>query len=247
MPDPVIDPVVDPITDPVEEPSVDWRDGFQEDIKGEKSLDSFTNNDGTVNIEALAKSTVSAQKMIGGSVRIPGEDATPEEIEAYYTKLGRPDTVEGYEFTKPDLPDGVQWNEKLFNWFGAKAHELGMSKTQAQGLMNAWNENQFSEVHELQKVQKENIDALRREWGDQFDGHVELGLRGIEKLLSPEDASEFKALMDSTGFGDNPLFLKLAYGAGHMLKEDGYILSSSSGGIMGVESAKEEINNKRRS
>ena len=172
---------------------------------------------------------------------MPGDDATPEEIAEFHAKLGRPEKAEGYEFVKPDLPDGMEWNEGLVKWFGSTAHKLGLSKMQANGIVKAWNDNQFSEAHAAQKTSKQGLDTLKDSWGDQFDGRVELGLRGVERLLSADEAIQFKSLMDSTGLGDNPLMLKFAHQVGKMLKEDGYIVSSSSGGVLGSESAKAEI------
>jgi len=248
MPDPTVDPpVIDPPVDPpIVDPPVDpppgdddWRSSLPDDLKTEASLGSFKD------VSGLAKSYVEAQKMIGGSVRIPKDDATPEEIEAFHVKLGRPEKVEDYGFVKPEMPEGVQLDEALFEWFGKTAHGIGLSKTQANKLMQAWNDNTFTQTHEAQKTMKTEIDGLRESWGDQFDGRVELGLRGVERLLPAEEAGQFKTLMDSTGLGNNPIMLKYAFQVGKMLKEDGYIMGDGHGGVHGVESAKakiEEIN-----
>lgn len=245
MPEPIVDPPVEPPVDPpvqdppadppVEPPGEDWRSGLSDELKGEKSLEDFKD------IGGLAKSYVEAQKMIGTSIRIPSEDATPEEWEAFHVKLGKPDTVEAYGFVKPDLPEGVDWNEGLFDWFGKTALEVGLNKTQANKLMQAWNDNQFTEAHNAQKEMKTKLDALQEAWGDQFNGRVELGLRGIEKALPAEEAKEFKALMDSSGLGNHPLMLKYAHFVGNLLKEDGYIIGDGQGGVLGAESAKTKI------
>jgi len=215
--------------------SQDWKAGLSDELKAEKSLESFKD------VGGLAKSYVESQKMIGGSIRIPGEGATPDEIAAFHTKLGRPETVEGYEFVKPDLPEGVQWDDKLVGWFGLTAHSLGISKAQAQGIMQAWNDNQFEQGHEAQKSMKAGLDNLKESWGEQYPGNIELGVRGIERLLPANEAKEFKALMDSSGVGNNPLMLKYAHQIGKLLKADGYIIGDGHGGVLGVESAKAKI------
>lgn len=193
-------------------------------------------------VPSLTKGYVEAQKMIGGSVRVPKEDAAQEEWDAFYAKMGRPEKPEDYGFTKPDtLPEGVQWNENLMGWFGKAAHDAGLSKAQASRLMDAWNQNAFSEAHSNQKAMKAELGKLQEDWGDRFNGRVELGLRGVERLLPEEEATQFKALMDQTGLGNHPLMLKFAYQVGNMLKEDGYILSDSHGGILSPDSAKAKI------
>lgn len=214
----------------------DWRAGLPDDLRTEKSLEAIKD------VGGLAKSYVESQKMIGGSVRLPKEGATPEEIDAFHTKLGRPEKPEGYGFVKPaTLPEGVTWNDDLVGWFGKSAHAVGLSKAQANSLLNAWNDNQFSQAHEGQKVMKAELGKLQEEWGDRFDGRVELGLRGIERILPAEEATQFKSLMDSTGLGNHPLMLRFAYQVGNLLKEDGYIMSDGKGGIMGADSAKTKI------
>jgi hypothetical protein len=214
----------------------DWRAGLPDDLKAEKSLESFKD------IGGLAKSYVEAQKMIGGSVRIPKADAKPEEWDAFYKKAGRPDKPEEYEVSKPpNMPEGMNLDENLIKWFLPTAHAAGLSKAQVAGLMEKWNERAFSQAHEQQKSMAQEITKLKEEWGPNFNGRVELGLRGIERLLKPEEASKFKELMDTTGLGNNPLMLKYAHLVGKMLKEDGYIMGDGSGGAAGLDAVKGKI------
>jgi len=179
--------------------------------------------------------------MIGGSVRIPKEDAPQEEWDAFHSKMGRPDSPDGYDFVQPELPEGVNWDKGMLDWFEKSAHKRGVSKSVAQGLMDDWNEYQFNQAHESQKTMQQELQSLQDRWGDKFDGRVELGLRGIERLMSADESKEFKGLMNSTGLGNNPLMLKFAYQVGNMLKQDGYIMGDGHGGVLGAESAKAKI------
>ena len=214
----------------------DWRAGLPEELKAEKSLESFKD------IGGLAKSYVEAQKMIGGSVRLPKDDAKPEEWESFYRKLGKPEKPEEYGITKPaDIPPGVTWNDDLTKWFVSSAHAAGLNKSQVQKIINGWNEMESSKAHAMTKEIGAQIAKLQESWGDQFQGRVELGLRGVEKLLPGEDGKKFKELMDSTGLGNHPLILKYAYAVGNMLKEDGYILGDGSGGAMSKDNIQAKI------
>ena len=231
--DPEVNPT--PEGDPDDTDQGDDRSWIPEDLREEKSLGAIKD------VAGLAKSYVEAQKMIGGSVRLPKEDATPEETAEFYAKMGRPESPEGYEFDKPDLPEGVDWDEGLVDWFGKAAHSAGLNKSQAAALMQSWNDQQFSRAHSGQKEMKAALEGLREEWGNNFDGRVELGLRGIETLLPAEEVTQFKALLDSSGLGNHPLMLKFAHKVGSMLKEDGYIMGDGHGGVLGAETAKAKI------
>jgi len=239
MEEPITAPIVGPITDPpVEDPPAPpgERDWIPEEYRAEKCLESIPN------LPTAFKTLVSGQKMIGGMVKIPKEDAPPEERDAFYTKLGRPEKAEGYGLAKPDtLPEGVSWDQAMVDWFGKSAHAAGLSKGQATALMQSYNEQQFSKAHAGQKEMKTALDGLRDSWGSKFDGNVELGVRGIERLLPADEAKEFKSLMDATGIGNHPLMLKFAHKVGNMLKEDGYIIGDGKGGVHGSESAKAKI------
>ncbi len=227
-----------PVITPPESGSVvqDWRVGLPDELKAEKSLESFKD------IGGLAKSYVEAQKMIGGSIRIPKEDAKPEEWDAFYAKLGRPAKVEEYGVRPPEqMPDGVTWNSGLTDWFLKSAHSAGLSKTQATKIIKEWNERESSQAHEMVKDIGGQIAKLKDSWGDQFEGRVELGIRGIERLLPKEDADKFKELMDKTGLGNHPVLLKLAYEVGKMLKEDGYIIGDGAGGALSAQGILDKI------
>lgn len=45
-----------------------------------------------------------------GYVKVPGEDAKPEEIAAFHRALGVPDDPAGYEMDKVTLPEGVEFD-----------------------------------------------------------------------------------------------------------------------------------------
>ena len=100
-----------------------WRDGLPESIRNEKCLDSIKT------VGALAQSYVHAQKSIGANkIAIPGENATPEELDEFYKALGRPDKAEDYESSKIELPEGVTLDDDEVKKFRTFAFEHGISQ-----------------------------------------------------------------------------------------------------------------------
>ena len=74
---------------------IDWKASLSEDLRNDPSLASI--ND----VASLAKGYVHGQKMIGADkIVIPKDDASPDEMNEFYNRLGRP---EKYEITKPQL------------------------------------------------------------------------------------------------------------------------------------------------
>ena len=114
--------------------------GLSEEFANEPSLKDFKD------INALAKSYVSAQRMLGNSIRIPGEDASDEARKAFYDKistlpniikfdendptsvfnrLGRPETVDGYK-----LETAASIDPTITSTFLQEAHKAGLTNRQ---------------------------------------------------------------------------------------------------------------------
>jgi hypothetical protein len=86
----------------------DWLEQFSAEGGGD---DNPSNRDwlkskGFKSIDDMAKSYREAEKVIHtkGGITVPGAEAKPEELDAFHKAIGRPDTVDGYEF---GLPDGL--------------------------------------------------------------------------------------------------------------------------------------------
>jgi hypothetical protein len=85
--------------------------------------------------EFIKSNMTAARSKTEGMVKVPGEGATAEELQAFYAALGVPEKPEEYGIAKPDeMPEGVLWDDNLNASFMTKAKELGLTKAQAQGL-----------------------------------------------------------------------------------------------------------------
>lgn len=90
------------------------------------------------------------------------------------TTTGRPDTPEGYALPELTLPDDFSINEDLKTAFLAKAHELGLTDSQAGGLFSwfvpmsvqaAQNRAQ-SQAEQTAARRRKALDTLRQTHGD---------------------------------------------------------------------------------
>lgn len=54
---------------------------------------------GTVRLEQLAKSYAELERRMGGMVRMPAQDAAPEDIQSFHRALGVPENPDGYQIT----------------------------------------------------------------------------------------------------------------------------------------------------
>jgi hypothetical protein len=179
-----------------------WRDELPDDLQGIKTLEKFKD------VSGLAKSYVETERYFEGAVRIPDEKASTEEWERYYTKLGRPEQSDGYEFEKAELPDGMSYNEDFEKAFLDKAHTAGLNNKQVGDLYEWWNSTS-KEAHVHSQVESENTIQraeieLRADWGRQYDEK----LAGVQRLVDKYADGADKQYLEESGIGNNPSMAK---------------------------------------
>ena len=200
-----------------------WHSGLSEEYRGNESLSQIPD------LNTLAKSYLDAQQYAGGSIRIPGEDASTDDWTAFnskltskvptllnlpsdeseardamYARLGRPDTKDGYQVEGAD-PEFLQW-----------AHDNGLSTAQ----VKAWQENtqgQSTQNQEANDAQmQEANDLLKKEWGHAYDAKLAAAKNAV---MAYADAETQQFLLDS-GLANNPGMIRLMAGIGATLSEE---------------------------
>lgn len=205
----------------------DWRSVLPPDLQQEKTLEKFKGVDG------LAKSYVELEKDASRlrnakGVIVPGENAKPEDVDAFHKAIGRPDTPEDYGFTKPDnLPEGVVWDDERMAAYAKVFHANGIPKAAAHAIIQAHTESVIQEAAADEKAQKEFLEAstvaIKKEWGKDFEANLAQAEAIIEKLFG----SEFKSLLKSTGLGNHPAVVRGMFKASQMIGE--HALSTGDG------------------
>lgn len=139
-----------------------------------KMLDSYQN------LEKLRN--VPGERLL----QIPGEDDA-EGWNEVFSKLGRPADAAEY---KIDVPDGSP--AEYADGFRSRAHELGLTAKQVEGLAQ-WNNEfagQFAEQRTQQTAAQFEADstALKQEWGAAFDDKL-MAARAVREKLGWDDAT----------------------------------------------------------
>lgn len=176
-----------------------WYDaeGIDKSLITDK-LKGFTNSDGSMNIAELLKSYNTAQSYLGASVRIPTEKSTPEEVAAFYSKLGRPESAEKYDWK---VPDGYTSIEENFKKFKELCFGLGMSNKQVSGVFDGWLQSvkdiETAQAAELAKIKQANFDALSdaNVWGDKAADKISV----LQKKLGTINDGKALAKLQAAG------------------------------------------------
>ena len=187
----------------------DWRSSLPDELKNDATLQNFKD------VESLAKTVVHQQKVLGSRIPIPKTDEEKSEL---YTKLGRPESGEAYDFIIPDTHKS-HFNEDQVKEFRNVAHQIGLNNEQTKALIDF----QVKSVdHEIQR-QSTNLtvtkqateDTLKKEWGYDYDKQV----RNAQRALQVYGNEELNELMNGEA-GNIPAVIKLFAKLGSEVTED---------------------------
>jgi hypothetical protein len=214
----------------------DWRSTLPKELQEDASLKVF--ND----ITGLAKSYISAQKLVGADkIPVPSKHATDEDWRGVYHKLGLPQDVKEYAVK---FKDGTQIDPKFVDGFKDQAYKSGILPKQAQALADwfsqANGEAETSVLEDFKKDQVNRTNDLRKEWGSAFEQKA-LAAQSVVTEIADEDMVKY---LNDSGLASEPRLIKLLAGI-----HDKYMKESTEVGgrsnkepVMTPKDAQGEIN-----
>ncbi len=236
------EPVTSDTSSESEEASVEtspsWRDEVPEDYRGEKTLSKYET------IGDLAKGHVHLSRMMGNSVKIPGEDSTDEERNDFYTKLGRPETADAYDYQRPDMPEGMHYDDGAEKAFKELAHKEGLTQGQLGSIMDFYNkfalDSQIDRKLQMDEAYFKGEAALQKEWGMKgYDRNVSIAQRAMKEFGGPE----LEKLLSEDPRGSHPALIKAFYKMGLKSQEARPLDAEHDSSFLDVGSAQKEIEN----
>lgn len=218
-----------------------WLDNMPEDTFEKDDTGKFKQGDlvDHKNFSSIVKSYLNKDKLLGTAIQPLPEKPTEEQIKAYRAKVGCPETREGYEVVKPNLPDGMDFDEELLVKCSQYAHDNhipkgifeGLSKLVVDGQMETFKKvteaNAKIEVENAEVARKEKDKAietasnkLKGEWGANHDGNLEMANRFYDLPGNDEVNKAFTDLMAEKGINSHPVVVKFFHEAYKLVKED---------------------------
>ena len=227
---------------PVEQvASEDWKSSIPEDLQNEPSLADIKD------VAGLAKGYVHAQHMIGADkVAIPSRESSQEELDAFYNKLGRPETADGYEAPTENMPE-IPFDNELQTKFFEEAHRIGLNKQQA-GVLIRWQAEQAqggieARTQESELALEKATDTMRKEFGKAYDEKLTLAKGAAQEF----GGDELISLLDRTGLGNEPAVIRAFANIGKAIANDEIIGGGGRQGfMMSPAEAKQQITNLKR-
>lgn len=249
-------------TAPSESPvttSSDWLGTLPEDLRTDPTLSSIKD------VQTLAKGYVSAQRMLGGRIPIPSQEASEEVRNEFYAKLasvpnvvrlpdedskdyettlgevydrlGRPKDPSGY---KLELPEGLDVDENYVKSMAVLSHKAGLTNKQFKALAEHELQRGFEMQSQAEKAQKQSVEFLNKTWGNKFNENMSLAKNVVNKYAQayPEATQE----IINGPAGNNPVVLMMLAEMGKLYQQEGTLaINNGTSGARTPEEAKSLI------
>lgn len=175
-----------------------------------------------------------------GRIKLPGEDATPEEMAEFNKTLGVPESPDGYEISV-EPPEGLEVGEAdkaVLQGVVAKLHGMGgMAATPqmanfAHEVYYGMMEEQASQMAAQAAVAKQATETnLKNDWGPEYKINMGYANSAIQSYFNVENAQEVLDWVgaDGTKLGDNEAFVRAMTSAGRATSEDPNFLQALTG------------------
>lgn len=188
-------------------------------------------------LAGFVKSAIDTKSMVGANViKLPGEKATEQELNDFYSKLGRPADATAYTPTVQPKVENLL-DKPVLEAMQTQFHKLGLSEAQGKGILDAYMGilNTGFEASEAQQTatREQGVATLKQEWGPQFDNNVKTAQLALRQLGGDELVAEINA----SGFGNNVAFIKFMHTVGMKLLDDSAVGGEGGGAFGGTPMA----------
>ena len=170
----------------------------------------WAGEDGAIDLEKIVSGYANLETHASKALKMPGEDATAEDWNAFYQKMGRPEKPDGYELKLNTelVPENFPYDEQNAIEFRNWAHEAGLTPQQAQKLHDKFVGHQAGSFNGMMEA------AAKRE----SEAH-----RTITAQFGDPDSPTYKQATELMGRAVQQLGLKEVLVEAQVLSKDGAI------------------------
>lgn len=133
----------------------------------------------------FATSYRNLEGLVGGKTLELPNMAKPEGLAEWagWEALGVPSDPAGYELKKPDLPEGMGWDDRFEKQAREAAAMLKLTPFQFQGMVDIFAAREGASVAAVnaeRKAAEKEVDAqLQKEWGSEKAGRIEMAKSAV--------------------------------------------------------------------
>ncbi len=124
-----------------------------------------------------------------------------------------PESADKYEVA---VPEGHPKDDNFINWFKDTALQAGLTQNQAAILNKGYVDLQAAMLKQFAEDDKKAVDALRKEWGNDYDRNLAVADKAVKQFMSAGDVK----YVESMGWHVNPVFNRMMFQIGKAVSED---------------------------
>lgn len=236
-------------------PAQDWYSSL--DIAKDPKVADRLKRYGTV--EKAIEAGLNAQNQLreAGRVKMPGENATEEDLQQFYEAIGAKPDVKEYDLDLK-LPDGFEVSDQdkaMIQTLAEKAFEKGgelRSPKVMEFMRDAYGDVLQAQATMMaetaQQRATEHAETLRKDWGPNFEMNLKLADEGVRRFFG-KDFGRIKGaqIFDETGqpmgrLGDLPAFANAMMEAVRASSDDvNFTLAASADAPSSIDQIEKEI------
>lgn len=205
----------------------------------------------------VAQQAFELDKFAGNAVAVPKADASQEDFDKFYSRLGRPESADKYDLTVPeDLPENLPYDADAAKWFRETAFSHGLTQDQAQKLHDGFIAQQAELAKTLgdqtvattEATVTEANEALQKQWGaptgETYKANLELSRRFFDAIDDNGGLTDVLSKRGLLGPNGEVLVPELAFAfakAGGAIFTEGKTLGDGAG-VQGANPFEGDIN-----
>lgn len=209
-----------------------WLEQVKADLRESEAIKDITDvNHLTESYITISGEVNNLRGNLESSVKIPGADASAEEKEAFYRKLGKPEKAEDYEFPETDVvkndPATVEWARGVFS-------KANLTKEQASIVRDEWNqyviqvnqkvENEMKEARS--KKLSDDLQVLKDKWGNKFEERAVIARKTMDTAVA--NSEELRTWLKDKNLDNDPVLTQLFFDISPAFVDDKAITPSPS-------------------
>jgi len=189
----------------------------------------------------VLKSYVNLEKAMGKErLAVPEADQDITEWEGW-SKLGTPETAEGYEL---NVPENMQdYSQELSDWFRQSAYDAKVPAHMAQKLHDGFVQRAIDQHQDQMLSTQRQVEdwtaEIKKEYGTAYDDKIGVAKRAVRAFGSDNLIN----ILDTTGLGNHPDMIRTFAKIGAELSSGAQFKEAESTGRFGMTpaDAKEQI------
>lgn len=213
-----------------------WYDKLGDKYKDNPNITKYGS------LEAALDGNLNLVEMIGKKgIERPDENASPEVMEAWYDRIGRPKSVDDYsEWTAPEGLEDFTFDQEAMSEAKKRFHAAGMTDNQMKVVQDVFAETTMGGESQLvERMHQEAIDTsteLKRRYGDNYE-------HKMRSITAVADSLGIKEDLNAMGLGNNLNAILMLERLGSMVGESN-ITGSKNIATGGFSAERDRLNTK---